>query len=124
LALVAAVGILAQMFAAGLPPVYRATATLLVEANKPKIVSIEEVYSSLTTNAVQYYQTQAEILKSRELAAKLVRQLKLTQHPQFKPGAQAPDFYEKWLPKKLVNEGGNAAPSADELERSVIRAVQ
>jgi hypothetical protein len=36
LALVIAVGILAQLFAAGLPPVYRATATVLVEASKPK----------------------------------------------------------------------------------------
>ena len=42
LALVAAVGILAAMFASGLPPVYRGTATILLEASKPKIVSIEE----------------------------------------------------------------------------------
>jgi len=124
LALVAAVGILAALFASGLPPVYRSTATILVEASKPKIVSIEEVYSSLTTNALQYYQTQLEILKSRELAAKLVRQLKLTAHPEFKPGAQPPAFYEKWLPKRFVGGDGGTALSADEIERSVIRAVQ
>jgi capsular exopolysaccharide synthesis family protein len=123
LALVAAVGILAQMFASGLPPVYRATATILVEASKPKIVSIEEVYSSLTTNALQYYQTQSEILKSRELAAKLVRQLKLTQHPQFKPGAQPPAFYEKWLPRGFVGDEA-ASASPEQVERRVVRAVQ
>jgi len=125
LVLVAAVGILAQMFAAGLPPVYRGTATILIEASKPKIVSIEEVYSSLSGAQKEYYQTQLEILKSRELAATLVRQLKLTQHPQFKPGAQPPAFYEKWLPKGFV--GGNAggdAPSAEQLERGVVGAVQ
>ncbi len=123
LALVAAVGILAQLYAAGLPPVYRATATILVEASKPKLVSIEEVYSSLTTNTAQYYQTQFEILKSRELAAKLVRQLKLAEHPQFRQGARQPAFYEKWLPKGFLGEEGGAAP-AEQHERGVIGAVQ
>ncbi len=65
LTLVAAVGILAQMFASGLPPVYRATATILIEASKPKIVSIEEVYSSMAGAQREFYQTQLEILKSR-----------------------------------------------------------
>ena len=124
LALVAAVGILAALVASGLPPVYRATATILVEASKPKIVSIEEVYSSLTTNAIQYYQTQFEILKSRELAAKLVRQLKLAEHPQFKPDAQPPAFYEKWLPKGFLRDDGAETETPAQLERSVIRAVQ
>ncbi len=123
LALVAAVGILAQLFASGLPPVYRATATILVEASKPKIVSIEEVYSSLSTNTLQYYQTQLEILKSRELAARLVRQIKLAAHPQYRPGAQPPAFYEKWLPKGFVGDDGAAAP-AEQIERRVIGAVQ
>jgi capsular exopolysaccharide synthesis family protein len=123
LALVAAVGILAAMFASGLPPVYRATATILVEAGKPKIVSIEEVYSSLTSTQ-QYYQTQFELLKSRELAARLVRQLKLAEHPQFKPGAQPPALYEAWLPKGFFGEDGAETASPQQIERQVIRAVQ
>src|SRR5512139_4025745 len=88
LALVAAVGILAQLIASGLTPVYRSTATIMVEANKPKIVSIEEVYNSIAGAQREYYQTQFEILKSRELAAKLVRRLKLTEHPALDPRAQ------------------------------------
>jgi succinoglycan biosynthesis transport protein ExoP len=123
LALVAAVGILAQMFASGLPPVYRASATILVEASKPKIVSIEEVYSA-TAGAREYYQTQFEILKSRELVTKLVRQLKLVEHPQFKPGARAPAFYEKWLPKGALGKESGPAPSAEQVERGTIGAVQ
>ncbi len=124
LALVAAVGILAAFVASGLPPVYRSTVTLLVEANKPKIVSIEEVYSSLSTSTVQYYQTQLEILKSRELAARLVRQLNLAEHAQFKPGAQPPAFYEKWLPKAFLGKQDAAPLTADQVERGVIRELQ
>jgi succinoglycan biosynthesis transport protein ExoP len=124
LALVAAVGILAQMYASSLPPIYRATATILVEASKPKLVSIEEVYSSMAGAQKEYYQTQLEILKSRELAAKLVRQMKLTEHPQYKPGAQPPAFYEKWLPKSLAGDNAAAVATPDQIERRVIRAVQ
>jgi polysaccharide biosynthesis transport protein len=123
LALVVAVGILAAMFASGLPPVYRATATILVEASKQKIVSIEEVYNSIATQ--QFYQTQVEILGSRDLAAKLVRRLKLVEHPALVPATKPPAFYEKWLPKGFLGKTGEAAAlPPDVAERQVIRAVQ
>jgi len=124
LALVAAVGILAAFVASGLAPVYRSAATVLVEAGKPKIVSIEEVYNSMGSAQREYYQTQLEILKSRDLAAKLVRQLKLAEHPQFKPGAQPPRFYEKWLPKGFWGDDAAATASPEQLENRVIGAVQ
>ncbi len=124
LALVAAVGILAAMFASGLPPVYRSTATILIEPNKPKVVSIEEVYSSLTSTT-QYFQTQVEILNSRELAATLVRRLKLVEHPVLNPATKPPAFYEKWLPKGFLRKAQDAAPPPPQLlERQVIGAVQ
>ena len=124
LALVSAVGILAAMFASGLPPVYRSTATILIEPNKPKVVSIEEVYSSLTTTQ-QYFQTQVEILNSRELAATLVRKLKLVEHPVLNPATKPPAFYEKWLPKGFLRKAEDAAALPPQLvERQVIGAVQ
>jgi uncharacterized protein involved in exopolysaccharide biosynthesis len=122
LALVAAVGILAQMYASG-PPIYRATATILVEASKPKIVSIEEVYSSMA-GAREFYQTQFEILRSRELTAKLVQRLKLAEHPALDPRVQPPAFYEKWLPKGFLGGRDAAPPSPEAIERSVIGRVQ
>lgn len=123
LALVIAVGVIAQMIAAGLPPVYRATATLLVESTKPKIVSIEEVYNSMAGAQREFYQTQFEILKSRELVAKLVQRLKLAEHPALDPRQQAPAWYEKWLPKGFAGKAGDApAPAA--VERAVIGQVQ
>src|SRR5438046_2629318 len=67
-ALVIAVGVLAVLYANSLPPLYRATATLLIEPNKPKIISIEEVYNIAAGMNREFYQTQYEILRSRELA--------------------------------------------------------
>ncbi len=60
-------------------PLYRSTATLLIEQGKAKIVSIEEVYSQGLMQR-EYYQTQVEILKSDELARKVVRKLE-ARHP-------------------------------------------
>src|SRR4051812_2117743 len=80
LILALSVGVLATMVANSLPPTYRATATVLIESNKPKLVSIEDVYSQLSTTTPAFYQTQAEILKSRDLAKRLVKRLNLTEH--------------------------------------------
>jgi hypothetical protein len=67
--------------------VYRATATLLIEQGKSKVVSIR---GGLTQGFAQreYYQTQAEILKSEELARKAVVKLNLASHPDCR---QPPD---------------------------------
>jgi len=123
LALMAAVGILAAMVASGLPPVYRSVATILVETGKPKIVSFEDVYTSWSTPLREHYLTQLEILKSRELAAKVVRQLKLAQHPEFKPGAKPKAFYEQWLPTGFFGADG-ADATDDQVEAGVIHALQ
>lgn len=68
-----------------LPPVYKATATMLLEVNEVKAVSIEEVYG-LDSSRQEYFQTQYEILKSRRLAEKVVQHLRLNRHPDFIPG--------------------------------------
>ena len=57
-------------------PVYRSTATLLIEPQKANIVSIEEIYDVDDQNS-EYYQTQIELLKSRELARSTLQSLSL-----------------------------------------------
>lgn len=81
-------------------PIYRATATLLIESQEANVVSIEEVYGLDTRNA-GYYATQFEILKSRELSEKVIRQLNLISHPEFDPEQQPSRFnfdWRSWLP--------------------------
>jgi capsular exopolysaccharide synthesis family protein len=65
-------------------PIYRSTVTLLVEQNRAKVAPTEEVYAS-AADSREHFQTQAEILRSRALAVKLVERLDLTNHPDFDP---------------------------------------
>ena len=85
LALVAIVGLLAHLCSLSRPPVYRSTATVLVEGSRPKGMTMEELYVSYNGTSRDYYLTQFEIIKSREFAEKLVRVMGLSKHPEFDP---------------------------------------
>jgi len=123
--LVISIAVLAALYANSLPPVYRGTATILIEAQKPKIVSIEEVYNAAAGMNREFYQTQFEILKSRELAAKLVKKMKLAEHAMFDPRKQAPPWWHERLPEGFLTYASQeSAPSSDAIEQRVVRAVQ
>jgi capsular exopolysaccharide synthesis family protein len=84
LGLVILVAVIATLVVFSLRPSFRSTATVMIEQGKSKVVSIEEVYSAIGGNR-EYYQTQVEIIKSRELARKTVERLKIATHPDFDP---------------------------------------
>ncbi len=70
-------------------PVYEAVTTLLIEAGKPNVVSIQDVYQGLSSDR-DHYRTQTQILKSREVALRVVRDLDLVGNPEF-AGVGKPD---------------------------------
>ena len=80
-----AVAVVAIVVAFALRPVYRSTSTVLVEAGKPKIVSIEEVYGAIGGQGREHFQTQVELLKSRDVALRTVTATKLWNDPEFDP---------------------------------------
>ena len=94
LALGLVVALVAAILAYSLTPAYRATAMVLVEPGKVKAVSIEEVY---TSNQLQNIQTQTEILRSREIAERTVRALKLWEYPAFDPRQIKPNWRTRFL---------------------------
>ncbi len=94
LALGMAVALLATVVAFSLRPVYRSTATVLVEAGRPKIVSIEEVYGGVGQTR-EHFQTQVELLKSREVALRAVKATKLWNEPEFDPRARGEGIGER-----------------------------
>ena len=63
-------------------PLYQATTTVLIEAGKSKIVSIEEVYQGLSPDR-EHYRTQTQFMKSREVALRVIRDLNLVNEPSF-----------------------------------------
>jgi polysaccharide biosynthesis transport protein len=84
-------------------PIYRSTATLLIEQNKAKIAPTEEVYASVGDSR-EHFQTQAEILKSRALAVRLVDKLDLTKHREFDPRQTPPSWSDEL--KRKIGLGG------------------
>jgi succinoglycan biosynthesis transport protein ExoP len=116
LALTVLVGILATLVVSNMRPLYRATATLLIEQGKSKIVSIEEVYSQGLIQR-EYYQTQVEILKSEELARKVVQKLKLTKHPDYDPRQAERNWITRLTSGAAPREGGEQG------EEDALRAV-
>jgi len=118
LGLTVLIAILATLVVFAMRPTYRATATLLIEQAKAKVVSIEEVYNQGYMNR-EYFQTQAEILKSDELARKTIQKLKLTTHPDFDPRQTQANGRSIWLPTDLFKE--EKAQTEDEILKRVVK---
>ncbi len=72
----------AAFYAYTATPIYKSTATLLIESQKANVVSIEEMYGFEGAGA-EYFQTQFELLKSRALAEKVILKLNLQEHPLY-----------------------------------------
>ncbi|HVL56599.1 MAG TPA: polysaccharide biosynthesis tyrosine autokinase [Burkholderiaceae bacterium] len=122
--LIAAAGVLGAIAAAAavmqMTPIYRAGTTILVETSKRQVVSIEEVYNSLSGNR-EGFQTTAEFLKSRDVALRVIRQLNLTEHPAFDPRQRT-----RALPLRVLGWmlGGGRALGEAEIEHVVLGEFQ
>ncbi|WP_019026662.1 GumC family protein [Colwellia piezophila] len=107
------VAIFAGIVAMKMTPVYKATATLLIEAEQAQAVNFQEIMG-LDSGRKEYYLTQFEILKSRAIAKKVIETLNLMDQAEFnKPPSALASFKASikenlpFLPKKQtanVNE--------------------
>src|SRR5579862_9127234 len=123
LALVVLVGSLATLYAFSLTPVYRATATVLVEGSRQKAVSMEDLYVAYNGSTTRdYYLTQFEIFKSRDAVERLVRVMGLAKYPEFDPRQQPKPWYAALLPGVLSGGKGVAATDQD-IEEGVVDRV-
>lgn len=108
--------IAAIFYAQSISPVFRSTTTLLIESGKTKILSIEEVYNTVSQDR-EYYQTQVEILRSRDVARRTVIATKLWDEPEFDPRIQVRSWSTRlrevvsppppplpWTPARLADE--------------------
>jgi polysaccharide biosynthesis transport protein len=118
LGLTIVVSILALLIANNMRPIYRATTTLLIEQGKSKIVSIEEIYSQGLIQR-EYYQTQVEILKSDDLARKVIKKLNLTTHPDFDVRQTPPNLFNRIMGTAVADP--SQVPEDEVLRRAVGR---
>lgn len=86
--MIAALGVVVAIAAGAIvfamQPVYRSTATVLIEQKQMKLLSIDDVYGGITEQK-EHYQTQVEIIKSREVGLRVVKALHLWDVPEFDP---------------------------------------
>ncbi len=74
-------------------PVYTATATIKIDKGTPNILAFKGAYES-AQNDDGYYQTQYKILKSRNIAARVIRKLNLGRNREFAPAGGPSAFKE------------------------------
>ncbi len=89
LGLALVVSIMVALTVLAMRPIYRSTLMLMIEAEQAKVLSIEEVYGLGSANK-EYFLTQFEILKSRELAEQVVQNLGIRRHPDYDPDLDEP----------------------------------
>lgn len=84
LAVLTIIPILTALYVSSLPKQYAATSSLLIEAQRERVLGIEAVVPGLggDSNTVQ---TEAEYIGSREIAQKAVRTYGLLDDPEFNP---------------------------------------
>ncbi|MBI1951369.1 MAG: hypothetical protein HYS34_08410, partial [Acidobacteria bacterium] len=64
-------------------PVYRATAQLQIEQSTPKFLPFQDVASAVNAPGYDFYQTQYQIIQSRNIARRVIEALDLAHTPQF-----------------------------------------
>lgn len=115
---------LAAMLVTGLvvlvvTPHFTAMSTILVEPNAPHVLDIHELASE-TGDASDYYKTQEEILKSRGLAAQVIRDLGLDRNPDFTGSSLHRGFFGEMLHSVKASIGDmfkSSSPAARSLDQ-------
>lgn len=104
-------GVLAAVVAGALAltllttPVYRAMATIKIERDTIKVINSEALTPADSAFDRDFYQTQYELLRSRSLAQRVIRDLSLVDHPHF---------------SGVVAGGGKGPEAAREREKSLV----
>ncbi|MGE5243071.1 MAG: GumC family protein [Betaproteobacteria bacterium] len=93
-------------------PIYEAKARLLIEAEGPNVINITEVVDEQRTKA-DYYQTQYNILQSRELARKTIDALHLWDSPHF-GGQPHPSVISRLFGGKPAADQHDAGETAEQ----------
>lgn len=93
--LVAVVAVLTGVLLSRMTPIYKAVASVIIEVKGTPVVSFQP--ANAPTEVSEYLQTQLSLIQSRGVAEKVVRDLELTEHPEF-------DLRQQ--PGPLINIGG------------------
>ncbi|HAQ26251.1 MAG TPA: lipopolysaccharide biosynthesis protein, partial [Pseudomonas sp.] len=79
--LVAVVAVLMAVLLSRMTPIYKAVTSVIIEVKGTPVVSFQP--ANAPTEVSEYLQTQLSLIQSRGVAEKVVRDLELTEHPEF-----------------------------------------
>lgn len=77
-------------------PIYRASATILIEENRSKVFAFQDLVG-VSPAGREFFQTQAEFIKSREVGSRVLQALGLTTNEYFDPRQRKPSKIALWL---------------------------
>jgi len=118
-ALVGAVTVITSIWMFKSPSLYSAMAVVQVNRQAPRVAKVEDINDpgQQTSQSIEFLQTQLRVLKSRNLAERVIRRLNLETDPLFNPPAKEPSLWAQirtglstFLPKPPEMEG---EPGAD-----------
>jgi succinoglycan biosynthesis transport protein ExoP len=100
------VALLAALVVFQMTPIYRASSLLLIENVKNKVLTLNDLYGG-QRDSMEEFNSQVQILRSRPVAERVIRKLKLADHPAMDPRQQKGrgGFFGGWF-------GGDPVPRA------------
>ena len=102
------ISLLAVLAIYQLIPRYTATTQLLIGINSAKVVDIQEVMTG-SLNGDSAVIGEMEVIKSRELARKIINNLHLDQYEEYNPALKKPGFFAEYSPKNWIPESWKEA---------------
>ena len=113
---------LTALYVSSITPQYRATASLLFENNRAQ-TGFETPWAELDNDTLAM-QTQVEVLKSRTLAARVVDELKLSEHWEYNTNLPVPDAYKSsGLVLQLTSRLAGFFPNGSATKADVVENV-
>lgn len=105
-------------------PVYQASATMLIEPTKAQVSAQDDGLGG-NSAARDYVQTQVEVLKSREVAQRVIQALDLRKQREFDPDIDDRNVIQRGLSAALKQLGLDSEPAAtdavkDELDHAAM----
>ena len=111
------ISLLAILYIYQLVPRYTSATQLLIGINSAKVVDIQEVLGG-SMDGDSAVIGEMEVIKSRELARKLISELHLEQYEEFNPDLKKPGFFAQLNPKNLIPESWKEAIGTEAIEVS------
>ena len=96
-----------------LTPLYFAQSTVMINDREARVMSFQQVLSAMPVD-LEAVQSEVQVLKSRDLAGKVVDQLHLVEHAEFNPELKKPTLAEQirnWVKDQIASVLYSTAPT-------------